>query len=85
MKKITNKILIIFAVLNCNFSLAIIFNDSMGDVKTTFNSDNEFPYVGLNVIYYGENAISSCSATLINPRTVISAAHCIPELSLIHI
>lgn len=81
MKKITNKILIIFAILNCNFSLAIIFNDSMGDVKTTFNSDKEFPYVGLNVIYYGENAISSCSATLINPRTVISAAHCIPETS----
>ena len=54
----------------------------MGDVKTTFNSDNEFPYVGLNLIYYGENAISACSATLINPRTVISAAHCIPETSI---
>ena len=78
---ITNKIIIFFAILYCNLSLAIIFNDSMGDVKTTFNSDNEFPYVGLNLIYYGENAISSCSATLINPRTVISAAHCIPETS----
>ena len=67
------KNLIIFFTFFASKSFAIIINENMGDINEWYDSANKFPFV---VQRTNSEGGMFCTGTLINPRTVLSAAHC---------
>ena len=57
---------------------SIIINENMGDVNNWYDSTDKFPFVVQRTLTDGS---MFCTGTLINPRTVFTAAHCATSLS----
>ena len=56
---------------------SIIINENMGDVNNWYDSTDKFPFVVQRTLTDGS---MFCTGTLINPRTVFTAAHCTTSL-----
>ena len=70
------KLFLLLLLLPLNL-FSIIINGNMGDVNNWYDSTDKFPFVVQRTLTDGS---MFCTATLINPRTVFSAAHCTTSL-----